>query len=175
MPAKNIMIENVTILSRNFCIGSGVAGGIENITFRDSIIGDNNGSSPWAIKIKTHRGDGGYVKDIYFKNLKFGDIAPNTWQQSNGGYDIIFTPDYGSSNEPLYPAANVSNILFENITGYKDVIAGKLNGLNESIWRNIQFNNVVFNNSQKGWECKYVEVVQNGMIKPQFPSSCLAS
>eukprot|EP01083_Nonionella_stella_P244848 851737_1 len=124
IPSQNIFIENTYILSRNFAIGGNVNGGIQNVSFVNSMVGDNNGSSPWAVKIKTHRGFGGYVTDILFENLTFGNIAPNTWQQSNGGYDIMFDPSYGTSTIPLYPAANVSNIIFRNITGYKDVTAG---------------------------------------------------
>ena len=30
-----------------------VSGDVFNITYRDSVIGDDKGSSPWAIKIKT--------------------------------------------------------------------------------------------------------------------------
>eukprot|EP01084_Bolivina_argentea_P061576 112543_1 len=172
-PSQNILMENIQILSRNFAIGSGVMGGIENITLKNSIIGDKFGSSPWAIKIKPHRGLGGYIHNILFENLTFGNIAPNTWQQSNGGYDIMFDPSYGTSTIPLYPAANVSNIIFRNITGYKDVTAGHLIGLNESIWNNIMFENVVLNNSKNGWKCQFVNVISNGIVEPHFPADCL--
>ena len=115
------------------------------MTLRNSRIGDQQGSSPWAIKIKTHRGDGAYVRDVLFENLVLGDIAPNAWQQPDGGYDVIFTPDYGSADEPLLPATSVSNITFRNITGHKDVIAGNLFGSNALLWNDIVFDNVVLN------------------------------
>lgn len=171
LETKNILIEDITILSRNFGIGGTVINGVSNVTFRNSIIGDKLGSSPWAIKIKTHRGQGGFVKDILFENITFGAIEPNNWQQPNGGIDIIFTPDYGSSNEALYPAATVNNVIFRNINGYKSITAGDLSGLNESIW-NVTFENVNLSNSDHGWNCKYINVVQIGQIFPSMPSTC---
>jgi len=172
-PSQNILMENIQIVSRNFAIGSGVMGGIENITLKNSIIGDKFGSCPWAIKIKPHRGLGGYIHNILFENLTFGNIKANTYQQPNGGYAIQLTPYMGyGQNEPLYPAANVSNITFRNIYGYGDVIAGQLWGLNESIWNNISFENVVLNNSENGWDCQYVNITQHENVVPQMPNIC---
>ena len=51
--AENYLFERVTLIYRNFAIGSSVAGDVRNITFRDGTIGDDSGSSPWAIKLKT--------------------------------------------------------------------------------------------------------------------------
>ena len=41
--ASNYLFERVTILYRNFAIGSAVSGDVTNITFRDSSIGDAAG------------------------------------------------------------------------------------------------------------------------------------
>ena len=46
-----------------------------NITFKDSVIGDDLGSSPWAIKLKTDSQEGGIVDGIYFINLTIGNSA----------------------------------------------------------------------------------------------------
>jgi polygalacturonase len=53
--AQNYLFERVTILHRNFAIGSDVSGDVINITFRDSTIGDDLGSSPWAIKVRKRK------------------------------------------------------------------------------------------------------------------------
>lgn len=55
MPAKNIHIYNTTILSRNVCLGSATFGGIYDLVVEDCTIGDDEGSSPWAIKYKSHQ------------------------------------------------------------------------------------------------------------------------
>lgn len=73
--ASNYLFERVTILHRNFAIGSDVSGDVLNITFRDSIIGDDLGSSPWAIKLKTDSQEGGLVDGIRFLNLTIGNIT----------------------------------------------------------------------------------------------------
>lgn len=73
--AQNYLFERINILYRNFAIGSSVAGDVRNITFRDSIIGDDLGSSPWAIKLKTDSQEGGVVDGVYFKNIKLGLIT----------------------------------------------------------------------------------------------------
>ena len=44
-----------------------------NITFKDSVIGDDLGSSPWAIKLKTDSQEGGTVDGIFFINLTIGN------------------------------------------------------------------------------------------------------
>jgi polygalacturonase len=73
--AQNYLFERVTILHRNFAIGSDVSGDVLNVTFRDSVIGDDHGSSPWAIKLKTDSQEGGVVDGIRFLNLTIGNIT----------------------------------------------------------------------------------------------------
>ena len=73
--ASNYLFERVTILHRNFAIGSDVSGDVINVTFRDSTIGDDLGSSPWAIKLKTDSQEGGLVDGIYFRNVTIGNIT----------------------------------------------------------------------------------------------------
>jgi polygalacturonase len=73
--AQNYLFERVTILHRNFAIGSDVSGDVLNVTFRDSVIGDEHGSSPWAIKLKTDSQEGGVVDGIRFLNLTIGNIT----------------------------------------------------------------------------------------------------
>ena len=73
--AQNYLFERVTILHRNFAIGSDVSGDVINITFKDGIIGDESGSSPWAIKLKTDSQEGGIVDGIKFLNLTIGNIT----------------------------------------------------------------------------------------------------
>lgn len=55
MPARNIHIYRVTVLSRNYCIGSATFGGVYDVVMEDCVIGDDVGSSPWAIKYKSHQ------------------------------------------------------------------------------------------------------------------------
>ena len=55
MPARNIHIYRVKLLSRNFCVGSATFGGVYDVLVEDCEIGDDEGSAPWAIKYKSHQ------------------------------------------------------------------------------------------------------------------------
>jgi polygalacturonase len=69
------VFERVTLLFRNFAIGSDISGDVRNITFRDGTIGDDLGSSPWAIKIKTDSQEGGVADGIFFRNVRIGTMV----------------------------------------------------------------------------------------------------
>ena len=81
MPARNIHIYRVKILSRNFCVGSATFGGVYDLVMEDCEIGDDQGSSPWAIKYKSHQGYAGTMKNHTFRRIRVGDIQPNAYQQ----------------------------------------------------------------------------------------------
>lgn len=92
VPAHNYLFERTTILFRNFAIGSDVSGDVRNITFRDSRIGDDKGSSPWAVKIKTDSQEGGVVDGVYFRNLTVGNIT------FCGSSRFVFTPPHSAKD-----------------------------------------------------------------------------
>ncbi len=92
IPAQNYLFERVKILFRNFAIGSDVSGDVRNITFRDSQIGDEFGSSPWAIKIKTDSQEGGIVDGVYFLNLTIGNIT------YCGSSSFVFRPPHSTKD-----------------------------------------------------------------------------
>ena len=54
----------------------------------------------------------------------------------------------------------------------KDVIAGELIGSNSSLWNRIRFEDVLLNQSENGWNCKFVNVTSNANVMPKLPSSC---
>jgi len=60
-PCQNIVVRNCSLISRNFAVGSATYGGIRNLTVEHCIIGNAKGSSPWAIKFKSHRWHPGTV------------------------------------------------------------------------------------------------------------------
>ena len=62
-------------MHRNFAIGSDVSGDVRNISFVDSTIGDEYGSSPWAIKLKTDSQEGGIADGVAFRNVRIGNIT----------------------------------------------------------------------------------------------------
>jgi polygalacturonase len=105
---------------------------VRNITFRDGVIGDDLGSSPWAIKIKTDSQEGGVVDGVYFRNVRIGNIT------YCGSSRFVFTPPHAASDacDPARPKGatmlgismgyaslavtdpgTVTNIVFDGIYG----------------------------------------------------------
>lgn len=98
--AQNYLFERINIVFRNFAIGSDVSGDVRNITFKDSTIGDDLGSSPWAIKVKTDSQEGGIVDGVFFKNVRIGNIT------YCGSSKFVFTPPHSKSNACPAPPAH---------------------------------------------------------------------
>ena len=162
MPSRNIHIFNTTILSRNVCIGSATFGGIYDILIEDCIIGDDKGSSPWAIKYKSHRYFPGAMINHTFRRLKFGKIAPNNYQQPDGGQAFIITLDYGEKKRNPPPACPTMCPLFQNIT-FEDITiqgalqAGIIHGEPNDLLKGLRFHNITFvEKPTRGWHCQYV-------------------
>ena len=82
--------DNTTILSRNVCLGSATYGGILDVVVEDCTIGDDEGSSPWAIKYKSHQGYPGTLKNHTWRRLKVGSIRSNTYVFFKGVFLGVF-------------------------------------------------------------------------------------
>ena len=63
---------------------------------RAGTIGDDQGSSPWAFKIKMHLNVPSHVSGLRIVNTKFGNITSNTWQDpgDDGGTAIQMGMNY---------------------------------------------------------------------------------
>ena len=74
-PTKNIVIRNCTVKNGHqlVAIGSELSGGIENV-FVDSCIVVDGAKLNHLLFIKTNERRGGYVKNIYLKNITGGKI-----------------------------------------------------------------------------------------------------
>ena len=162
MPSRNIHIFNTTILSRNVCIGSATYGGIYDILVEDCVIGDANGSSPWAIKYKSHRYYPGAMVNHTFRRLSVGKIAPNSYQQPDGGTAFIITLDYGKKRrDPPPPCPTMcplfQDIHFEDITVLGAAKPGFISGEPNDFLKGLHFKNVSFvEKPKKDWFCRYV-------------------
>lgn len=75
-PSKNIVIRNCMVKNGHqlLAIGSEVSGGVENVFIKDCVVADNAKLNN-LLYIKTNERRGGYVKNIYLKDIKCGDIA----------------------------------------------------------------------------------------------------
>jgi polygalacturonase len=129
MPTTNVLVRNSYLRSRNFAIGSATYSNVTNVIVENTRIGDEFGSASWAIKIKQHYPNGGIVSDCLFRNLTFGKITNNTYQQPNGGYALAIYSNYGildksyikeeedSSSPSPFSLSHIGNITFQDIKG----------------------------------------------------------
>jgi hypothetical protein len=70
--------------------------GVYDVVMEDCEIGDDLGSSPWAIKYKSHQSYVGTLRNHTYRRLRIGRIASNTYQQPHAGY-------FMSIGDPGYP------------------------------------------------------------------------
>lgn len=172
MPSTNITVRDSYIRSRNFAIGSGTYANVTNVTVEDCRIGDEEGSAPWAIKIKTHKPRGGVVANITFQRLKLGRIAPNAYQQPNAGYALALYNNYGSpSGNMEFAPACIEDVLFKDIVATSAVWASNpLAGFEPSAIRRLRFDNVSFGviSSPTPWICFNVSdtTIGTGGLQP---------
>lgn len=169
MPTRNVHIYRTTILSRNYCIGSGTFGGVYDIVMEDCTIGDEDGSSPWAIKYKSHQSYAGTLRNHTYRRLKVGRIAPNPYQQPHAGYFMSIELKY----HPLIPNRTChvnyeknegdcpifQDVTFEDISVLGAARAGDINGFKGDLLRGLTFRNVTFIETPKAlWSCGYVDL-----------------
>ena len=127
MPSKNIVARNVTSACRGgFTIGSEMSGGVENVTFKDSVSTGQSG-----IRISSELGRGGYVKDVTFENIKF------TWKEMAAKSFLFHVSQGYKSDNPNKTTSEFLNFLFKNLTAAGPVPVGDFTCLPQSPCHNI--------------------------------------
>jgi hypothetical protein len=177
MPARRIHIYRVRVLSRNVCVGSATFGGVYDLLMEDSEIGDDHGSSPWAIKYKSHQQYPGEMVNHTFRRLRVGNIQPNTYQQPHAGYFMSIELRY----HPLLPnrtchdwdCPRLRDVSFEDIRITGAARAGDLSGLKGDLLQGLTFSNVSFATLPPvGWSCSYVNLSSFKSTGVSPPLSC---
>lgn len=180
LPTRNVLIRNTTVLSRNVAIGSSTWGNITDVRIEGGRIGDDSGSSPWAIKVKTHVPYGGVVENITVSGTRIGRVAPNTWQQRSGGTAIfvLLTP----YNTPAFPAGAprpaataFRNFTFEHVLATSAHAAGDLVAEAPFAIEGLTMRNVTIGAAAghaPAWNCqRLVGTVAHG-VSPPLPAAC---
>jgi hypothetical protein len=176
MPARNIHIYRTKVLSRNFCVGSATFGGVYDLVMEDCEIGDDEGSSPWAFKYKSHQQYPGTMKNHTYRRIRVGDIQPNSYQQKNGGYFISIELRY----HPLIPNRTCEwwncplfeDIRFEDIAATGAVRAGDINGFKGDLLKGLHFKNVTIGGKPKSWTCGHVDLETFSAVDITPPLKC---
>lgn len=144
IPASNVTIKGCTVKAAHggAVIGSETAGGINNIHVEDCVFeGTDRG-----VRIKTRRGRGGSIHDLYFKNLRIIDnLCPfviNMYYKCGGNDENLFSldPQPVTSETP-----EVYNVAIEGCyaTGSQSS-AGMIVGLPEALIRNVSIKDCTF-------------------------------
>ena len=143
----------------------------------DCEIGDLNGSSPWAIKYKSHQNAPGPLRNHTWRRLRIGNISSNTYQQPNAGYFMSIELRY----HPLIPnrtceswnCPTFDDIIFEDISVFAAQRAGDINGFLGDPLHGLTFRNVTFENlPEKEWTCGYVDLDTFTQVDVRPPLKC---
>lgn len=139
-PTKNLVIRNCIVKNGHqlIAVGSELSGGIENVYVHDCVV--NEGAKMFHIVfIKTNERMGGYVKNIYVKNIKAGKMDLGILGIET---DVLYqwkdlVPTYVRKLTPI------KNIYLENIKATNVKFESRILGQKELPVENIFLKNVV--------------------------------
>jgi hypothetical protein len=174
MPTRNVHIHHTKVLSRNVCIGSATFGGVHDVVVEDCEIGDLEGSSPWAIKYKSHQNSPGPMSNHTWRRLRVGKIWSNPYQQPDAGYfmsiELLYHPLIPHRACESWNCPTFENISFVDISIAAAQRAGGIHGLPGDPLRGLVFRNVTFETLPKiGWNCGFVDIATfeaEGVVPP---------
>ncbi|TXD67572.1 glycoside hydrolase family 28 protein [Polaribacter glomeratus] len=103
-PSENIVIRNCVFSSKinGVCIGSEISGGVRNVFIENIKIPKSSN----AIYFKSNLDRGGYIENIYVRNITAGSVASSL---------IRFEPNYKGEHSAFHPT-KFKNFMIENIT-----------------------------------------------------------
>ncbi|KAL5995144.1 hypothetical protein ACLOJK_025202 [Asimina triloba] len=163
-PSSNILLRNLVIqsmVSAGVSIGSEMSGGVSNVTVENLIVWN----SKRAVRIKTSPGRGGYVRDIYFRNLTF----------DNTRVGIIIKTDYNEHPDSGYDPKSlpiIEDIRFDGVRGTGVRVPVRIHGSEEIPVKKISFHDLLVGISYKKkhiFQCSHVHGRVVGRI---FPAPC---
>jgi hypothetical protein len=177
-PTRGVVFRRLFVRGRSVAIGSANTGNVTDVLFDDCTIGDDEGSSPWAFKIKMHTNSPGLVGDIMVRDTKFGKISANTWQDSKNYPAILMSTSYdGHAVNPRLPQPRISNISFVNVSATATVVAGEIIGALHNITE-LHFEACNFRSSaQRPWLLTNVSLSTCSAVDtmPPFPHAKAAA
>jgi len=136
VPSEYIIIRNCRMKDGHggVTIGSEASGGVRNVFAEDCHMDSPNLDR--ALRIKTNSVRGGFIENVYMRNVKVGHVA-----------DAIFRADlfYEEGDSGKYPPV-VRNIELANVTSEKSRYALALRGYTHSPLRNIRLEQCKFQN-----------------------------
>ncbi|MFZ2189009.1 MAG: glycoside hydrolase family 28 protein [Candidatus Moraniibacteriota bacterium] len=150
-PSENIVIKNsrMKMGHTGIAIGSEMSGGVKNIYIQNCAFSD----SGQGVRIKSMPGRGGYVENIWARDLQMNNIENATLQ-----FDMAYD---SSTNEPTTVALpDIKNISVSNVKtqGTEPKYLIKIDGLPKRSMGNIALSNIT-GSSKKGLEIGNVKSI----------------
>jgi polygalacturonase len=139
VPSENIVIQNCEMKDGHggVVIGSEMTGGARNIFAEDCTMDSPNLDR--ALRIKTNSVRGGFVENVYMRNVEIGQVAEAVLK-------INF--HYGEGDIGEFTPV-VRNINMENVTSQKSRYALSIRGYERSPITDVHLKNCEFNNVQR--------------------------
>jgi polygalacturonase len=138
-PSENIVIQNCQMKEGHggVVIGSEMTGGARNVFAENCVMDSPNLDR--AIRIKTNSTRGGFVENVYVRNITIGEVREAVLK-INFYYEEGDTGDF----TPM-----VRNINLENIASQKSKYALYLKGYERSPITDVRLKNCVLNNTEE--------------------------
>ncbi|XP_002993619.2 probable polygalacturonase [Selaginella moellendorffii] len=163
-PCANITIRNIQVnapVSAGVSIGSEMSGGITNVTVENVFIWN----SKRGVRIKTTPGRGGYVTQVFYRNITMETVRVG----------IVIKTDYGDHPDEFYdPTALpvVEKIFFDGIYGSEVRIPARIYGSKEVPVRGLEIRDMnvgVTRKKKHVFQCSFLQGEVFGTI---FPKPC---
>ncbi len=140
IPSENIIIRNCKMKNGHggVVIGSEMSGGVRNVYAEDCVMDSPNLDR--ALRIKTNPERGGFVENVYMRNVKVGQVG-----------DAVFKVNFLYSNVSegdFIPW--LRNVNMENVTCEKSKYGISIDAHPDSPATDIFIKNCTFNNASKG-------------------------
>ncbi len=140
IPSENIIIRNCKMNNGHggVVIGSEMSGGVRNVYAENCVM--DSPKLARALRIKTNSERGGFVENVYMRNVKVGQVA-----------DAVFKVNflYGKvSKGDFIPW--LRNVNIENVTSNKSKYGIYIDALRDSPATDITIKNCTFKNAGKG-------------------------
>jgi polygalacturonase len=160
VPTENVVIQNCRMKDGHggVVIGSEMTGGVRNIFAENCIM--NGPNLDQAIRIKTNSVRGGFVENIYIRNVSIGEVREAVLK-INFYYEEADAGDYMPS---------VGNINMDNVTCAKSEYALYIRGYESSPIKNVHIINCIFEDIEKNSIIENVEdlVLENVIINGEL-------
>jgi hypothetical protein len=139
VPSENIVIQDCQMKEGHggVVIGSEITGGAKNVFAENCTM--NSSNLERAIRIKTNSIRGGFVENVYARNITVGQVREAVLKIN------LYYEEGDSGNY----TPSVRNINLENITSKKSKYALFLNGYERSPITDVHLKNCTFDNVEK--------------------------